>query len=152
MHENILVVDDEETFREVLCSFLKEEGYEVSSAPNGPAALGIVRNQNISVVLSDIRMPGGMDGIEVLEKITQISPQTSVILITAYGTLETAVEALRKGAYDYILKPPIFEDIILKVKRLLERKQLALENQWLRRELQQRYDFHNLIGKSEPMQ
>ncbi len=68
------------------------------------------------------------------------------------GTLETAVEALRKGAYDYILKPPIFEDIILKVKRLLERKQLALENQWLRRELQQRYDFHNLIGKSEPMQ
>ncbi len=84
MHENILVVDDEETFREVLCSFLKEEGYEVSSAPNGPAALGIVRSQNISVVLSDIRMPGGMDGIEVLEKITQISPQTSVILITAY--------------------------------------------------------------------
>jgi DNA-binding NtrC family response regulator len=97
-------------------------------------------------------MPGGMDGLEVLEQITQISPQTSVLLITAYGTLETAVEALRKGAYDYILKPPIFEDIILKVKRLLERKQLALENQWLKQELQQKYDFHNLIGKSEPMQ
>lgn len=152
MAERILVVDDEETFREVLCGFLQEEGYDASSAPDGPTALEIIRNQDVSVVISDIRMPGGMDGIEVLEQISQISPQTSVIMVTAYGTLDTAVEALRKGAYDYILKPPVFENIILKIKNLLEKKHLALENQSLRRELQKRYDFHNLVGKSELMQ
>ena len=152
MAERILIVDDEDTFRKVLCSVLEESGYEVSDAPNGPAALEIIRNQNISVALCDLSMPGGMNGIELLAKITEISHQTSVMLITAHGTLETAVEALRKGAYDYILKPVIFEDIILKVRHLLERKRLALENQWLRQELQQKYDFHNIIGKSKAMQ
>ncbi|MFC1713266.1 sigma-54-dependent transcriptional regulator [Candidatus Poribacteria bacterium] len=152
MGEHILLVDDEETFRKVLRSVFEEAGYEVSDAPDGPTAISIVRNQDISIALCDLSMPGGMGGIEVLERITQLSPQTSVILITAHGTLETAMAALRKGAYDYILKPVIFEDILLKVKRLLERKQLALENQWLRQELQQKYDFHNIIGKSKPMQ
>ena len=152
MAERILIVDDEETFRRVLCNVFAEAGYEVSDAPDGPTAIAIIRDQDIGVALCDLSMPGGMDGLEVLERITQLSPQTSVLLITAFGTLETAVEALRKGAYDYILKPVIFEDIILKVKRLLERKQLALENQWLRQELQQKYDFHNIIGKSKLMQ
>jgi DNA-binding NtrC family response regulator len=152
MAERILVVDDEETFRTVLCSILQETGYEVSSAPDGPTAIEIIRNQDVSVMICDLIMPGGMNGLDVLEQTTQLSPQTSVILITAYGTLETAVEALRKGVYDYILKPIIFEDVILKVKRLLERKHLAMENQWLRQELQQKYDFHNIIGKSKPME
>ena len=152
MAERILVLDDEKTFRRVLCGVLEEAGYDVSEASDGQTALEIIRNQDIRVGLYDIKLPGGMDGIEVLEQTTQISPQTSVILITAYGSLDTAVEALRKGAYDYILKPPILEDIVLKVKRLLESKQLALENRWLRQELQQRYDFHNIIGKGEPMQ
>lgn len=152
MVERILIVDDENTFRKVFCSVLEEAGYEVSDAPDGPTAIAMIRNQDISVALCDLNLPGGMDGLEVLEQITQLSPQTSVLIITAYGTLETAVEALRKGAYDYILKPIIFEDIILKVKRLLERKRLVLENQWLKQELQQKYDFHNIIGKSKPMQ
>ena len=152
MAECILVVDDEETFRKVLGSVFKEAGYEICEAPNGPTAIDIIRNQDVSVMLCDIMMPGGMDGLEVLEQTTQLSPQTSVILITANGTLETAVEALRNGAYDYIMKPVIFEDVILKVERLLERKRLALENQWLRQELHDKYDFHNIIGKSKPME
>ncbi|MDQ1318042.1 MAG: hypothetical protein QG588_1698 [Candidatus Poribacteria bacterium] len=151
MNEHILVVDDEDTFRKVLCSVLEESGHKVSCAPNGPTAIDIIRSQDVSVMICDLIMPGGMNGLDVLEQTTQISPQTSVILITAYGSLETAVEALRKGAYDYILKPIIFEDIILKVKRLLESKHLVLENQWLRQELRQKYDFHNIIGKSKPM-
>jgi len=151
MAEHILVVDDEETFRKVLGSIFKEGGYKVSCAPDGPTALEIIRSQDVSVMLCDLMMPGGMNGLAVLEQTAQISPQTSAILITAYGTLETAMEALRKGAYDYVLKPVIFEDVILKVKRLLDSKRLALENQWLRQELQQKYDFHNIIGKSKQM-
>jgi len=151
MAEHILVVDDEETFRKVLGSIFKEGGYKVSCAPDGPTALEIIRSQDVSVMLCDLMMPGGMNGLDVLEQTAQISPQTSAILITAYGTLETAMGALRKGAYDYVLKPVIFEDVILKVKRLLESKRLTLENQWLRQELQQKYDFHNIIGKSKQM-
>jgi len=135
----------------VLGSIFKEGGYKVSCAPDGPTALEIIRSQDVSVMLCDLMMPGGMNGLAVLEQTAQISPQTSAILITAYGTLETAMEALRKGAYDYVLKPVIFEDVILKVKRLLDSKRLALENQWLRQELQQKYDFHNIIGKSKQM-
>lgn len=152
MPDRILIVDDEQTFREVLCRVFEDEGYEVCDAPDGPSAIEIASDKDIDVALCDLNMPGGMDGIQVLERITQLSPQTSILIITAYGTLETAVAALRKGAYDYIMKPVVFEDIILKIKHLLERKQLALENQWLRQELQQRYDFHNIIGKSEAMQ
>ncbi|MEK7397563.1 MAG: sigma-54 dependent transcriptional regulator [Candidatus Poribacteria bacterium] len=152
MAEHILIVDDEDIFRKLLCNVFEEEGYEISNAADGPTAIEIIQNKNISVVLCDLSMPGGMNGIELLEQIALLSPQTSVILITAYGTLETAIEALRKGAYDYILKPIIIEDVILKVKHLLERKQLVLENQWLKLEIQQKYDFQNIIGKSEAMQ
>ncbi len=96
-------------------------------------------------------MPG-MDGMELIKKSLKICPQTSVIIITAHASVESAIEALRMGAFDYILKPFDFDDLILKVRRLLNHKELALENQALRKEVEEKYNFSNIIGNSPEMQ
>jgi two-component system response regulator PilR (NtrC family) len=146
----LLVADDEAAIRESLSEVLREEGYEVTEAVDGSAAIAALQAREFDLVIADLRMPGA-DGIEVLRRTREWAPQTLVILVTAYATLETAVEALRQGAHDYIIKPLIFEDVLGKVRRLLDFKQLAWEAQILRREVESRFDFENLIGKSRAM-
>jgi len=146
----LLVADDEAAIRESLSEVLREEGYEVTEAVDGSSAIAALQAREFDLVIADLRMPGA-DGIEVLRRTRDWAPQTLVILVTAYATLETAVEALRQGAHDYIIKPLIFEDVLGKVRRLLDYKQLAWEAQVLRREVESRFDFENLIGKSRAM-
>lgn len=151
MAERILIVDDEEIIRDSLVFILRKEGFDVSEAGNGAEAFKKISEQLFDVVITDIEMPE-MKGIELLEKITQISPQTFVIIITAFASIETAVNALRKGAYDYIIKPLDFDDLLLRVRRLMDHRRLVLENQILRQEINREYDFSNIIGQSPAMQ
>ena len=151
MSDKILVVDDEEIIRDSLTFILRKEGYEVDEAKNGQEAFEKVSATSYDVVITDIEMPE-MRGTELLAKIAARSPQTFVIIITAYGSIETAIDALRKGAYDYILKPIEFDDMLLRVKKLLDHRNLALENSLLRKEINRQYDFHQIIGSSPAMQ
>ncbi len=151
MAESVLVVDDEEVIRESLTFVLKKEGYTVTDAENGKAALGLVKENAFDLVITDIEMPE-MKGIELLEHIARVSPETIVMIVTAYGSIETAIAALRKGAVDYILKPVDFDELLVKVRRLLAHRSLLVENKLLRSELHREYDFANIIGKSAAMQ
>ncbi len=151
MADRILVVDDEQLIRESIAFILKKEGFTVAEAPNGAVAYEKIQSEAFDLVISDLEMPV-MNGIDLLDRVMQLNPQTMFIIITAYGSLDTAVPALRKGASDYILKPVEFDELMVKVKRLLEHKHLILENQLLRRELHQEYDFSQLVGKSPVMQ
>jgi len=151
MPYKILVVDDEQIIRESISYILKKDGYTVGEADNGRVAYEKLAAESYDLVITDLEMPE-MKGIELLDRITKMSPETSVIIITAYGSLETAITSLRSGASDYILKPIEFDELQLKIRRLFEHKKLALENQYLRRELQREANFSNLIGKSAPMQ
>jgi DNA-binding NtrC family response regulator len=151
MSESILIVDDEEIIRESLSFILSKEGYTVREAENGKVALDLVRNESFHLILTDLEMPE-MKGIELLENVSRISPETLVVIVTAYGSIDTAIAALRKGAVDYILKPVEFDELIVKVRRLLESQRLNVENKILRGELQRKYDFENIIGQSPAMQ
>ncbi len=151
MAESILVVDDEEIIRESLSFVLKKEGYDVHEAENGKTAFEMAKQHSFDVVITDLEMPE-MKGIELLEHLTRISPETLVIIITAYGSIESAIAALRKGAVDYILKPVEFDEMLLKVRRLLSHRRLQTENKLLRGELHKQYDFSNIIGRSPAMQ
>ncbi len=150
MNERILVVDDEEIIRDSIGYILEKEGYKVSKAANGAVAYEMLSRTEFDLVITDIEMPQ-LRGIELLEKISVRSPQTFVIIITAYASIETAIEALRKGAFDYILKPIEFDDMLLRVKKLFEHRALAQENVMLRKELNRQYDFHHIIGHSAAM-
>ena len=150
MKARILVVDDERAIRDLLSEALREAGYEVLSAGGGDEASAILREENVQIAICDIKMPG-MDGLELLRHIRDVSPETVVILITAYASVETAVNALRSGAFDYFLKPLIFEDIIAKISRIDEYLKVKRENQNLRQEVETQYDFQNMIAKSRSM-
>jgi DNA-binding NtrC family response regulator len=150
MKTTILVVDDERAIRDLLSEALREAGYEVLSAGGGEEASRILREENVHIAICDIRMPG-MDGIELLGHIRDVSPETVVILVTAFASVETAVHALRNGAFDYILKPLIFDDIIAKISRINEYQKVKRENQNLRQEVETRYDFQNMVAKSRSM-
>jgi DNA-binding NtrC family response regulator len=151
MAETILIVDDEEIIRESLSFILKKEGYGVLEAANGKAALELVKKEAIDLVITDLEMPE-MKGIELLEHVSRICPETLVVIITAYGSIDTAISALRQGAVDYVLKPVEFDELLVKVHRLLAQRRLSLENKLLRSELHRKYDFSNIIGKSPAMQ
>ncbi len=149
---NILVVDDEKDICMALNILLTKEGYEVKEAYNGEQALDRLRETNFDVVMTDIRM-GKMDGFEVLKQAQKISPETSVVMMTAFASVGSAVEAMRTGASDYITKPFINDEIRLTIRKLLQSRELQMENQILRQELSQRRgEFVNIIGGSEPMQ
>src|SRR5579883_2059440 len=150
MSSRILVVDDEPIIRESIVFILTKEGYSVAEAANGKEAADKLTNESFDLVITDLEMPE-MKGIDLLDHVMRVSPQTMVVIITAFGSLETAITALRKGASDYILKPIEFDELIVKIKRLLEHRKLAVENQVLRRELHRDYDFANIIGKSPSM-
>ncbi len=151
MTANILVVDDEQTIRESLQMVLAEEGYSCKTASNGKEALQLASEHNFDVVITDLKMPE-MDGLTLLNRCLKMCPQSSFMIITAHGSMESAIEALRLGAYDYILKPFDFDDVLIKIKRLLTHKELVLENKMLRQEVETKYDFSNIVGQSPQMQ
>ena len=148
----ILLADDEGSIRESLAEVLRQEGYQVDTAPDGTEALAAIDKGDNGVIDTDLRMPGA-DGLTVLRHVREVAPQTLVLLVTAYASIETAVEALRQGAHDYILKPLIIEDVLAKVSRLFEHRQLAWVSQILRREVESRFDFTQMIiGRSPALQ
>jgi DNA-binding NtrC family response regulator len=150
MKANILVVEDEQAIRDALKMVLEEEGYQTQAADDGKKAMELVNKNDFDIVITDLKMPE-MDGMSLTRQIQQICLQTSVIIITAHGSLESAIEALRIGAYDYILKPFDFDDVLYKIKRLIKQKELILENQALRHEVEQKYSFSNIVGQSPQM-
>ena len=147
----ILVIDDEQGMRDFLSIMLKKEGYDVVAAENGSDALKAVQTEIFDLVISDVKMPG-LNGIDVLKTVKEVSSETIVIMVTAYATAETAVEAMKLGAYDYITKPFKVDEIKLIIQKALEKGLLRKENILLRREIESRAGFENFIGKSEAMQ
>lgn len=147
----VMIVDDEPIIRDALRDHLREQHLETITAGSGEAALQMLEEAPVDVLVTDIRM-SGMSGLELLVGVRERFPDTQVIVMTAYASTETVITALRQGAYDYIIKPVEFEDITHKVRHLLRHNQLLRENLALKSELHQRYSFHNIIARSEPMQ
>ena len=147
----VLVVDDEQMVCLALKNWLEEENYLAHAVEDGPQAIAAVREENWDIVLLDLRMPG-MDGMEVLKQIKEIAPHTVIIMMTAYASIAGAVQAMKEGAYDYIVKPLDVEQLTLMLKRIVEHQQLITENILLRKRLTEQYEFEDIIGRSEPMQ
>lgn len=147
---HILIVDDELSMREFLAILLEREGYTPVTAANGAEALNMLEQHGFDLVISDINMPG-LNGISLLEKIKILSPETAVLMITAFSTTEQAVEAMKFGAYDYIAKPFKVEEIKLLVRNALEKQHLVRENTRLKNQVQSRQSCSGLIGKSSKM-
>jgi DNA-binding NtrC family response regulator len=144
----ILVVDDDESLRRVTQVQLQQSGYDVTTAESAQQALAVLQKLPQDLVLTDLRMPG-MSGLDLLKKIKADYPETIVIVVTAFGTVETAVEAMKTGAYDYITKPVVADELRLAINRALEHQRLLLEVQTLRHSLDEKYGFENIIGRSE---
>jgi two-component system response regulator PilR (NtrC family) len=147
MDRKILLADDEATFRETFAKVLQEEGMSVTSVSNGTDAIDAATKEPFAVAILDIRMPGA-DGIKVLREIMRIRPKARVIIITAFGTVEMAVEAIKLGASDYVIKPVVMDDILLKIRQNLRYIELHEENEQLKQELHSRFDMGQIIGKS----
>jgi DNA-binding NtrC family response regulator len=145
-----LVVDDEPLIRDTLSEFLSAEGCTVAVCGTGEEALGLAAERCFDIALCDVQLPG-LDGIELLERLRRISPETAVFLITAYATVENAVEAFQRGAQDYLMKPILLDDVLAKIRRLLAFRELAQENRWLRRELSQAQASGPIVGRSAAM-
>ncbi|RMH19147.1 MAG: sigma-54-dependent Fis family transcriptional regulator [Acidobacteria bacterium] len=147
----ILIVDDEEVLQDVLTTLVRREGYEPLSAKSGEEAIEVLAREDVDLVLLDLMLPG-MSGMEVLRQIHRQDPDQVVVIITAYSSIEGAIEAMREGAFDYIPKPFKNEEVLITIKKGLERRRLTAENKKLRAELRQRYGLGNIIGKSKSMQ
>ena len=147
----ILIVDDEAIMRDSLNDWLMEDGYEAVAVEDGQKAIEIVRSQPFNVVLCDLKMPG-MDGIETMQKIKEINKDLPVIIITAYATVNTAVESMKQGAYDYIVKPFDPEEVSHLIRKIISHQQLLQENILLRQELKRVYQFRDIVGKNYKMQ
>lgn len=146
----ILVVDDEVSVRESLHDWLKDSGHEVFTAANGGEALEIVKDKKPEIVITDLVMPG-MDGLELTKKVKELFPDIEVIVITAYGSVATAIAAIKEGAYDYVEKPFCPERVELLLEKLMERQKLIKENVSLKQKLEDRYRFEGIIAKSNKM-
>jgi len=147
MNKRILLADDETTFRETFATVLREEGMPVTAVGNGTDAIDAVMKQPFAVAILDIRMPGA-DGIKVLREIMRIRPQTRVIIITAFGTVEMVVEAIKLGACDYVVKPVVMDDILIKIRQNLQYLELHEENEQLKKELDGRFEMGHIVGQS----
>jgi DNA-binding NtrC family response regulator len=147
----VLVVEDQDSARESLAELLRGEGYEVHEAVDGKIGIDLIDKLDLDVILTDLMMPGA-DGIEVLKHAREVSPQSVIILMTAHASVETAVEAIRLGAQDYMLKPLIFEDVVRKMRHLMTHRKLAWENQLLRREVNGHFAPDRPLGRSQAMQ
>src|SRR5918994_7489031 len=147
----VLVVDDERSMREVLTIVLKRDGYDVLVAEDGPAAVALLKQQRVDILITDIRMPQ-MSGVDVLREAKRIDPEIITIVMTAFASTDTAVEALRLGAADYVHKSPAaVNEVRLRVRKELERKRLQQENLLLKRALRTSHQFSNIIGSSGAM-
>ena len=146
----ILVVDDELSIRESLSGWLEQDGFEVESAANGLAALGMIQETRYDIMLIDVKMPE-MDGLTLLKKLKEIEPDTAVVMMTAHGAIQDAVDAMRQGAYDYLLKPFDLEELSLTVDKLVRLQTLTMENLILKDRMATMTRFENLVGQSPPM-
>jgi len=148
---NILIVDDEEVLQDVLTSLVRREGWNPLNAHTGEEALYVLEREEVDLVLLDLMLPG-MSGMEVLKRIGQLYPEVVVVIITAYSSIEGAIEAMREGAFHYIPKPFKNEEVLLTIRKGMDQRRLARENRSLREQLRRRYAFANIIGKSKSMQ
>jgi len=143
----ILVVDDEKSLRRVVQVQLEQRGYTVVTAESGEDALQRLHGQAFGLIISDLRMPG-LSGLELLREVRRVSPESKVIILTAFGTVETAVEAMQSGAYHYVTKPVNFNELALVVERAFEHTRLVEEVSTLRESVREKYGFENIIGRS----
>lgn len=150
MKSRILVVDDEESIREFLEIMLKKEGYEVTLAEDGQKAKDLLTKKSFDMIISDLQMPH-VTGIELLKHVKESYPETVFMLITAFGTTETAVEAMKMGAYDYLTKPFKIDEVRMNIHNALRSRNLEVENRSLKKELVKEYSFQSMIGNSQAM-
>ena len=146
----IMVVDDELSIREAFCDWLKQDGYEVETAAGGLEALAKVKERHYDIMLVDVKMPG-MDGITLLKKLKEEDPDSSVVMMTAHGAIQDAVEAMKLGANDYLLKPFELDELSLTIEKLVQIQTLAMENLILKDQIASISRFDNLVGQSPPM-
>jgi DNA-binding NtrC family response regulator len=149
----ILVVDDEAPMRESLKDWLMEEGYEVGLAASGQEAVAMARKKRWDVILLDLKMPG-MDGVETLQRLKgkEVNTEAEILMMTAYATVDTAVQAMKEGAFDYLVKPFSPDEIEMQIKKIVAHRELVLENILLRQKLEERSEYDEIIGKSDAMQ
>jgi DNA-binding NtrC family response regulator len=147
----ILIVDDEEQMRDLLLKVLDKNGYQVSAAGDGEQALALLEKEPVDLVVTDVRLPG-IGGLEALKAIKELNPDIVVIIMTAFGSIDQAVQAVKDGAYDYINKPFKIDEMLLTIEKALEERRLRHEVTTLRKELRTRYHFESIIGKSRAMQ
>lgn len=150
MKSRILVVDDEESIREFLEIMLKKEGYEITLAEDGQKAKDLLAKKSFDMIISDLQMPH-VTGIELLKHVKETAPEIVFMMITAFGTTETAVEAMKMGAYDYITKPFKIDEVRLNIQNALRSRNLEVENRTLKKELTKEYSFQNMVGNSPAM-
>ncbi|HJQ69333.1 MAG TPA: sigma-54 dependent transcriptional regulator [Blastocatellia bacterium] len=151
MNQRILIVEDEAPMCELLMSFFSDKGYRVDTIQNGEGALGRLEEQDYALVITDIKLPG-MSGLELLARIRVDWPEVAVIIMTAFSSISSAVEAMKLGAEDYIGKPFQLDELAITVEKALERLSLRREVKELRAEVRERYNFSNIVGRSKPMQ
>ena len=147
----ILVVDDEEIVRESLGGWLEKDGYTIATLPDGRSAIEKLKGERWSIMIVDLKMPG-MDGLQVLEEVKKLQPDVAVVIMTAYATVDTAVTAMKMGAYDYLMKPFDPEELSLMMQKIVSQQSLVRENAVLRQALKQEYRFRDLLSKSPAMQ
>jgi len=147
----ILIVDDEEIVRESLSGWLEKDGYTVATAPDGPSALAMLNRERWTILILDLKMPG-MDGLAVLEKARAIQPESTAVIMTAYATVDTAVAAIKLGAYDYIVKPFEPEELSAMIEKIVAQQALVHENAVLRKVLKREFRFRDLVSKNPQMQ
>ncbi len=150
MKPRILVVDDEESIREFLDIMLRKEGYDVTCVEDGQKAIDMLKKKTVDLIISDLQMPN-VTGIELLKHVKETYPDLLFMLITAFGTTESAVEAMKMGAYDYITKPFKIDEVRINIANALRSRNLEVENRSLKKELEKEYSFQNLVGNSENM-
>lgn len=146
----VLLADDEDTLRNNLSQVLSEEGFDVIACSDGAEALKALKSNSIDALITDLRMPG-VTGMDLIDHAAKLAPNAVVIVVTAFGEVETAVNAMKKGARDYICKPLIFDEVIFKLKRLLAEDRLVRENERLREQVEKKYDSSGIIGESLAM-
>jgi len=147
MSTTILVAEDEQLLRQELCDAISDAGYHVLTASDGVSALATLKTQSVQLVLTDLRMPR-TDGLELIRKGRELSPESQFIIMTAFGSMETAIEALRAGAVDYVLKPIALDELLIKIKRIMETIELRASNRMLRRDLDRKVGSLEMIGQS----